>query len=200
MKGTPSPCSSRPGCFRMRSPASLSCRRRCRSPIASPAIPIGRSSPRQPRALIACQPLLNRVADALGLGSPPVFVPSIELGVVAVVLAVVAVSAALPSVRAGRLSAARAITLGAAPSMGKRSLAGRWMSRLPLPRAISLGAAEALVRPLRGAITVAVILIGVGTLTFASGMYGTASAYVRIHPSSHIQVQVDRIGSYPDQK
>ena len=153
-----------------------------------------------PLGLIACQPLLNRVADALGLGSPPVFVPSIELGVVALVLAVVAVSAALPSVRAGRLSAARAITLGAAPSMGKRSLAGRWMSRLPLPRAISLGAAEALVRPLRGAITVAVILIGVGTLTFASGMYGTASAYVRIHPSSHIQVQVDRIGSYPDQK
>jgi putative ABC transport system permease protein len=153
-----------------------------------------------PLGLLACQPLLNRVADALGLGSPPVLVPSIELGVVLLVLAVVALSAALPALRAGRLSAARAITLGAAPSVGKRSIAGRWLSRLPLPRAISLGAADALVRPLRAALTVGVVLIGVGTLTFANGMYGTASAYARIHPSAHIQVQVDRIGSYPDQK
>ncbi|GHI09807.1 hypothetical protein AQI88_16180 [Streptomyces cellostaticus] len=90
----------------------------------------------------------------------------------------VCVLAALgPSVRARRLSAARAISAGSAPRAGRALGIQRRLAGLRLPRSVSLGAGLPFARPARSALTLAAVVLGVTTVTFASGLATTMTLF-----------------------
>ncbi|MFE6331711.1 FtsX-like permease family protein [Streptomyces sp. NPDC057798] len=92
---------------------------------------------------------------------------------------VVCILAALaPGLRAHRLSAARAISTGGAPRAGRalgiqRRLAGDGL----LPRSVSLGMGLPFARPGRSALTLAAVVLGVTTVTFATGLATTMTRF-----------------------
>ena len=118
-------------------------------------------------------PVLHGAESTYGTASLaiPLWV-NVSVPLLAAVL--VAIAAVVPALRAGRLRAAEAITLGGAP---KANTHGRRMqrlaSRLPLPRAISLGLANPLARPARSAATGGAVLFGAIAITFAFGLTST---------------------------
>jgi ABC-type lipoprotein release transport system permease subunit len=120
----------------------------------------------------ATRPLLSDAFDGLGFGavgvSPWVWVVAL-LGVPALVL----LTAFVPASRAHRLSAAEAVSAGAVPRGGHGRSVQRWLSGLRLPRSVSLGLGLPFARPARTAMTLAAILLGVTTVTFASGIAAT---------------------------
>ncbi|MQY37478.1 hypothetical protein SRB17_54820 [Streptomyces sp. RB17] len=90
----------------------------------------------------------------------------------------VCVLAALgPSVRAQRLSAARAISAGTAPRAGRALGVQRRLAGLRLPRSVSLGVGLPFARPARSALTLAAVVLGVTTVTFASGLGATMTLF-----------------------
>ena len=123
-----------------------------------------------PLGAVASQPLLANSSMALGLPYQAAFSPA--LGAVAFIgaLAISAVAAFVPALRAGRLKAAEVIAGASAP----RGRSGRWLRRLaariPLPRPVVLGAGDALARPLRATLTMLAIFVGVVTVTVALGV------------------------------
>jgi putative ABC transport system permease protein len=94
------------------------------------------------------------------------------------VLAVVAVSAGVPAVRAGRIPAAIAVSAGAAPGRGRALRAQRGLAGMRLPRPVSLGLGLPLARPGRTAMTVTAVAFGVAAVTFAVGLDRTVNAYL----------------------
>lgn len=112
-------------------------------------------------------PVLHKSAASFGVGRQPV--PA-WVNVVIPVLALVALTALAPAVRAGRLSAVQAITLGHAPRQGRGYAAHRLASRLRLPRPVSMGLAAPFARPARTAGTLAAIMFGVTAVIFAVGV------------------------------
>jgi putative ABC transport system permease protein len=66
----------------------------------------------------------------------------------------------------------------------------RAAAALPLPRSLTLGLGEALAKPVRSAMTVVAIVIGVATLTFATGLHDTL-ALVASALAHDRQVQVE---------
>ncbi|WP_344139312.1 ABC transporter permease [Luedemannella flava] len=124
-----------------------------------------------PLGIAVAQPLLaktDRVYDvASGQGGVPVW------AIVTVLLAapaLVAVSAIGPALRAGRLAANQAISVGRAPRLGRGFRARRALTASPLPRPVALGLGLPLARPSRAAGTVVAILLGATTLVFAVGL------------------------------
>ncbi|MEV7815014.1 FtsX-like permease family protein [Streptomyces flaveolus] len=90
----------------------------------------------------------------------------------------VCVLAALgPSLRARRLSAARAISAGSAPRAGRALGIQRRLARARLPRSVSLGLGLPFARPARSALTLAAVVLGVTTVTFATGLATTLNSY-----------------------
>lgn len=124
-----------------------------------------------PLGTLASQPFLQATAHALGLPSAFTAAVPVDLLVLAVIGLVATLAALSPSWRAGRLSAVAAITRGAAPAANRAGPVGQAVSRLPLPRAISLGLADILTRPLRSITTTGAILIGVATIVFALSLH-----------------------------
>jgi putative ABC transport system permease protein len=152
-----------------------------------------------PLGTLASQPLLLRSASVLGI--PPVLgiSPLMDLLAFAGCLLLVALAATLPGLRAGRLSAVSAITMGSAPPTSRASWLGRQLRRLPLPLPWALGAGDAAIRPLRGAFTAAAILVGVTTITFAFGLHGTFAWSFHAAPQNGM-VLVNRSEAYPESK
>ncbi|HEX4063936.1 MAG TPA: ABC transporter permease [Streptosporangiaceae bacterium] len=118
--------------------------------------------------------LLRQTANVYGVGTlgVPVWV---DVAVPAGMLALVAVAAVLPAVRAGRLSAVRAITAGRAPRTGRGYAAHRLLGRLgqgklALPRPVTIGLAAPFARPARSTATLVAVLLGATTVTFAVGL------------------------------
>lgn len=146
-----------------------------------------------PAGVLLSQPFLNDTAHAFGLPRTFDLAPGVDLLGLAAILAVVIVTTVLASLQAGRKSAAAAIAAGSAPSSGGGSRLARLAGGLPLPRALSLGLGESFARPVRSAMTVGAILIGVATVTFALGLHDSltmvASAVTR---DRQVQVQVYR--------
>jgi putative ABC transport system permease protein len=144
------------------------------------------------------QPLLESSAQALGLPPESHFVPLLGVLALAGSLALVAIAATLPALRAGLLNPVRAIVLGTAPS----GASGVWLRRLlgrRMPRPISLGAGEAFARPLRAALTAVAVLVGVATVVFAVGLRTTLErSQVSITHRGRVQVVVTREPAYPD--
>ncbi|MER6332106.1 FtsX-like permease family protein [Streptomyces sp. NPDC001034] len=90
----------------------------------------------------------------------------------------VCVLAALgPSVRARRLSAARAISAGSAPRAGRALGVQRRLAGTRLPRSVSLGVGLPFARPARSAVTLAAVVLGVATVTFAAGLAATLNGF-----------------------
>ena len=85
-------------------------------------------------------------------------------------LLVVGVTALIPALRAGRMPTVRSLVVGRAPRAGGGQAAQRLASRLPLPRAVSLGLAQPFARPARAVLVGAAVLFGVVSVTFAVGL------------------------------
>jgi putative ABC transport system permease protein len=114
-------------------------------------------------------PILGGATRQLGAASA-----TIPLWVSAVVplgtLLIVGVTASLPALRAGRMPTVRALVVGRAPKAERGQAAQRLASRLPLPRAMSLGLAQPFARPARAVLVGAAVLFGVVSVTFAAGL------------------------------
>ncbi|GGU47604.1 hypothetical protein GCM10010289_80200 [Streptomyces violascens] len=117
-------------------------------------------------------PILDGATKQLGAADA-----TIPLWVSAVVplstLLIVSTTALIPALRAGRMPTVQALVVGRAPKAGGGRTAQRLASRLPLPRAMSLGLAQPFARPARAVLVGAAVLFGVVSVTFAVGL-GTA--------------------------
>lgn len=114
-------------------------------------------------------PLLSQAEGAYGTGHLSV-APWIDAAVPAGMLAVVAASALVPALRAGRLRTVEALAVGRVPRVGRGRLAARVAARLPLPRPLTLGLSGPFARPGRSAMMAAAILFGAVGVTFAYGL------------------------------
>jgi putative ABC transport system permease protein len=101
----------------------------------------------------------------------------IDIAVPAGMLALTGLAAAVPALRAGRLSAVRAIAAGQAPPAGRGYGAHRLLGRLALPPPVTAGLAAPLARPARSAVTLAVITFGLTAVVLATGL-GTSLAKI----------------------
>ncbi|CAL9594082.1 FtsX-like permease family protein [Streptomyces sp. enrichment culture] len=109
-----------------------------------------------------------------GAVSVPVWVNAVTLlGMPAVCL----LAALAPAVRAHRMPAARAISAGSAPRAGRALGIQRRLAGSRLPRSLSLGAGLPFARPGRSALTLAAVVLGVTTVTFATGLATTVDRF-----------------------
>ncbi|WP_327355190.1 ABC transporter permease [Streptomyces sp. NBC_01304] len=91
--------------------------------------------------------------------------------------AVVALAALAPALRAHHLSAARAISAGSAPTAGRGRRVQRWLAGTRLPRSVSLGLGWPFARPGRSGLTLSAVLLGVTTVTLATGLSSTLADF-----------------------
>ncbi|MGW1871505.1 FtsX-like permease family protein [Streptomyces mauvecolor] len=129
---------------------------------------------------VVARPLLHQIFQGADLSTVNV-TPTVASWVYAATAlgmpAVVLLAALIPAVRAHRLSAARAISAGSAPSSGRGLAVQRWLSGVRLPRPVSLGLGLPFARPGRAVLTVSAVLLGVATVTFATGLSATMVSY-----------------------
>ncbi|MFJ7961688.1 ABC transporter permease [Streptomyces sp. NPDC096319] len=120
-------------------------------------------------------PLMAEVAEVYG--TTEVLVPLwVDLAVPTGALALVAVTALGPALRAARLPTATVLRVGPAGDGGRgRAVRGRF-GRLPLPRPVTLGLAAPFARPARAASTAAAVTFGALAVTFAVGLGSTLVA------------------------
>ncbi|MFJ8273334.1 ABC transporter permease [Streptomyces sp. NPDC094154] len=91
--------------------------------------------------------------------------------------AVCVFAALVPAARAYRLSAARAISAGSAPRAGRALGIQRRLAGSGLPRSVSLGVGLPFARPGRSGLTLAAVVLGVATVTFATGLGTTMTRF-----------------------
>lgn len=127
---------------------------------------------------LLAQPLLHLTYQAFGVTPAGVSLWVDLIGLVGIP-AVAAAAALGPALRAGRLPAREAISAGSAPRTGHGRRIQRLLGGSRLPRSVSLGLGLPFARPARTALTLASVVLGAGTVTFATGMYGTTVEYGR---------------------
>ena len=110
-------------------------------------------------------------------------------------LALTALAALGPALRAGRLSAVQAIAAGRAPRAGRGYAAHRLAARLRLPRPVGLGLAAPFARPARTIVSLAAIAFGATAVIFAFGLNASLSraAASQTH-SATAPVQIQQVG------
>src|SRR5581483_9025804 len=114
---------------------------------------------------VLAQPVLKQSSEAYGVGSQSVpwwATVAAPLGM----LALTALAALGPALRAGHLSAAQAIAAGRAPRAGRGYAAHRLAARLRLPRPAGLGLAAPFARPARTMVTLAAVAFGATAVIF----------------------------------
>jgi putative ABC transport system permease protein len=121
--------------------------------------------------------ILTSLGESLDLPAADGFAPWVDVVAFLGVLAVVTITALVPALRAGRLSAAQAVSAGAASRRGRALRVQRVLSRSALPRPVSLGLGLPFARPGRSALTLAGVAFGVAAVTFACGLLWTVHAY-----------------------
>jgi putative ABC transport system permease protein len=117
-------------------------------------------------------------------------------------LALTALAALGPALRAGRLSAAEAIAAGRAPRSGRGYAAHRLARRLGLPRPIGLGLAAPFARPARTLVSLAAIAFGATAVIFAFGLHSSlsrAAASQNLTTTVPVQLQPFGPGAGPQQ-
>jgi hypothetical protein len=139
---------------------------------------------------LAAQPLLDEGFQGMGLDVGLHVSAWIWVAGLIGVPMLVAIAAFVPAVRAHRLSAAQAISAGSAPTRGRGTRVQRWLGGRRLPRSVSLGLGMPLVRPGRTAFTVVAVLLGVTTVTFASGLADSLERIATIQDKSSGQIVV----------
>jgi putative ABC transport system permease protein len=118
---------------------------------------------------VLAMPVLQKSAQSFGVGKQ--LVPLwVDVVTPLVMCALVGLTALLPALRAGRLSAVQAIAMGQAPRQGRGYAAHRFASKLRLPRPVTIGLAAPFARPARTAGTLAAIMFGVTAVVFAVGL------------------------------
>ncbi|MFB9393175.1 FtsX-like permease family protein [Streptomyces coeruleoprunus] len=141
---------------------------------------------------LAARPLLIDAFRGMGLGDTSVG-PLVNAAALLGMPAIVLLAAYVPARRARRLSAAEAISAGSAPRSGHGLRVQRRLGGTRLPRPVSLGLGLPFTRPGRTALTLAAIVVGVTTVTFATGLVATVGQYADV--SAHkgaVQVAVER--------
>ena len=139
-------------------------------------------------------PVLQGSARAYGVGSQhaPWWTSVLAL---AGMLALTALAALGPALRAGRLSATEAIAAGRAPRSGRGYAVHRLAARLRLPRPVSLGLAAPTARPARTMVTLAAITFGATAVIFAFGLHSSLSRAAQSQSlSSTVPVQLQPFG------
>ncbi|MGW2746585.1 FtsX-like permease family protein [Streptomyces sp. NPDC001450] len=129
---------------------------------------------------VVARPLLHQVFQGAQLGTANVepTIGSWAYATAALGMPVTVLLAALiPALRAHRLSAARVISAGSAPHGGRGPAVQRWLTGVRLPRSVTLGLGLPFARPGRALLTVASVLLGVATVTFATGLSATMVSY-----------------------
>ncbi|MCO4276819.1 ABC transporter permease [Pseudarthrobacter sp. HLT3-5] len=91
----------------------------------------------------------------------------------------VVAAAAMPGLRAARLSAATAISRGRSPGLGKLSRRSSVIVRMGLPRHFGLGAAAVVDRPVRALLTVGAVAACMAALTFAATFGPTMDGFIK---------------------
>jgi putative ABC transport system permease protein len=139
-------------------------------------------------------PVLHGSARAYGVGAQQVpWWASVVAP--AGMLALTALAALGPALRAGRLSAAQAIAAGRAPRTGRGYAAHRLAARLRLPRPVGLGLAAPAARPARTMVTLAAIAFGATAVIFAFGLHSSLSRAAQSQTlSGAVPVQVQPFG------
>jgi putative ABC transport system permease protein len=139
---------------------------------------------------LLAMPLMGDAGQMYG-GASPAVAWWTDLAVPAAALAVVALAALVPALRAGRLHTVEALAVGRAPRSGRGQWAQRLTAGLPLPRAVTLGLASPFARPVRSAALLAAVLFGTTAATFAIGLTSSASAVTSArNPGRSIPVTV----------
>jgi len=139
---------------------------------------------------LAAQPLLSDGFQGLGLDV------GINVGVwiwvagLIGVPALVALAAFVPAVRAHRLSAAEAISAGSSPRTGHGTRIQRRLAGVRLPRPVTLGLGMPFARPGRTLFTVVAVLLGVTTVTFATGLADSLTRISTLEDRSSGQIRV----------
>ncbi|GIF03837.1 hypothetical protein Asi03nite_13750 [Actinoplanes siamensis] len=138
----------------------------------------------------AAQPMLSDTFRGLGFGQDAGARPWVwAAGLIGVPLIVV-LAALLPARRAHRLSAAEAISAGSTQRRSRGLRVQRALSGTRLPRAVGLGLGLPFARPGRTALTLATLLLGVTTVTFAGGLSGSVVRVAEIGDRSGGQIGV----------
>jgi putative ABC transport system permease protein len=139
-------------------------------------------------------PVLRQSADAYGVGSQ--HVPWwASVAAPAGMLALTALAALGPALRAGRLPAAQAIAAGRAPRAGRGYAAHRLAARLRLPRPVGLGLAAPFARPARALATLAAVAFGAIAVIFAVGLNSSLSRAAQSQElTATVPVQVREFG------
>jgi putative ABC transport system permease protein len=145
-------------------------------------------------------PLVSQAAQSLDLPSPPAVSPLAALLTLAGILLSVVAAATLPALRAGRMSPVEAIAAGGAPRSPRIWRPSRRLRQIRLPRPLSLGAADAFARPLRAALTVLAVLVGVTTIVVASGLREAIPKSLSTTTSLNGDVSVSRGGAVSDRR
>ncbi|MGW0843816.1 ABC transporter permease [Streptomyces sp. NPDC002787] len=129
---------------------------------------------------LAARPLLRFVfmgPDAGVFHDSVALAPWVHLLALLGMPAVCLLAALAPAVRAHRMSAARAISAGSAPRAGRALGVQRRLAGSRLPRSVSLGLGLPFARPGRSALTLAAVVLGVTTVTFATGLATTMDRF-----------------------
>jgi putative ABC transport system permease protein len=147
---------------------------------------------------LASKPLLSQADQGIGLRPSGV---SLWVNVVVVLglPAVVVLAAVAAAWRAKRLPAAQAISAGAAPAAGRGLRTQRALAGTRLPRAVSLGLGFPFARPARTMLTVATLVLGVTTVTLATGLTSTAVKYGNLQEHSGSVQLTATVGNGPGQ-
>ncbi|MER7762891.1 ABC transporter permease [Streptomyces sp. NPDC097619] len=106
-------------------------------------------------------------------GADPWVYAACLLGVPVLVL----LAALVPALRAHRLPAARAIATAGAPRAGRGRRVQRFLAGSPLPRSVSMGLGRPFARPGRSLLTLSALVLGVTTVTLATGLSSTMLAF-----------------------
>ncbi|SDF76251.1 putative ABC transport system permease protein [Lentzea fradiae] len=127
------------------------------------------------------------VQDAVeGFGVDALSFPAwVNVAAVAGLPLLVALAALVPALRARALPAARVIGAGTAAHTGRASRLQRRLAGTGLPRPFALGAGLPLARPGRSALTLASVVLGVMTVTLATGLALSVMAYDQAVRPSH---------------
>jgi putative ABC transport system permease protein len=125
---------------------------------------------------LLARPLLTDAFSNFGASSVGV-APWVDVLTLVGLPLVVALSALVPALRARRLPAAEAISAGSAQHAGRGLRVQRWLSGTRLPRAVSLGLGLPFARPGRSALTMAAVVLGVTSMTFAIGLSDSLTKY-----------------------
>jgi putative ABC transport system permease protein len=122
--------------------------------------------------------LLEPMSNLLATPTPSAFQPATLLAALALIVAAVALFAAIPALKAGRLNTVDALALGRASLSGGASRAARIAAALHLPATVRLGVKDAFTSPARAVLTTGALTMMVITLVAALSMEATYSRVI----------------------